>query len=73
MPEFQFDSISDFLAMGGYAIYVWPTYILFALFFVITIVPPMRGRKRLLRQLKARMARLDNESVDTVTENEDQP
>lgn len=64
MPEFQFDSLADFLGMGGYAIYVWPVYILFALFFVITVVPPTLGRKRILRQLKARMARLENDAVE---------
>ena len=66
MPEFQFDSLAAFFAMGGYAIYVWPVYILFALFFVITVVPPKLGRKRLLRQLQARMARMDNDVAENV-------
>ena len=64
MPEFQFDSLAAFLGMGGYAIYVWPVYILFILFFVITVVPPMLGRQKLLRQLKARMARQDVDAGD---------
>ncbi|MGA0934056.1 MAG: heme exporter protein CcmD [Pseudohongiellaceae bacterium] len=59
MPEFQFDGFSAFLDMGGYALYVWPVYILFAMFFVITVVPPLLGRKKRLKQLKARMARAD--------------
>jgi len=24
------DAINDYLAMGGYALYIWPTYIVFA-------------------------------------------
>ena len=64
MPEFQFASITEFFSMGGYAIYVWPVYILFALFFVTTVLPPVMGRKRLLRQLKTRMARLDTDVQD---------
>jgi len=64
MPDFQFESFADFLGMGGYAIYVWPVYIFFILFVVITVVPPMLGRQKLLRQLKARMARQDVDAGD---------
>jgi|WetSurMetagenome_2_1015567.scaffolds.fasta_scaffold893715_2 heme exporter protein D len=50
-------SLHAFLAMGGYALYVWPAY---ALFFVVliadTVAPGMR-RRRVLRELRARMAR----------------
>ena len=60
MPDFQFDGFMEFLAMGGYAIYVWPVYILFALFFATTVLPPTLGRKKILRQLRARMERLEN-------------
>lgn len=60
MPEFQFDSFSGFLAMGDYAQYVWPVYILFALFFVVTVVPPLRARKKIFRHLRARMEREEN-------------
>lgn len=67
MPDFQFESMTAFLGMGGYAIYVWPVYILFVLFFVITVFPPLLGRKKILRQLKARMARQD---VDVDEDNE---
>lgn len=64
MPEFQFDGFMQFLDMGGYAIYVWPVYILFALFFVTTVLPPILGRKRILRQLKARMERMGPEITE---------
>lgn len=66
MPDFQFDGIAQFFDMGGYAIYVWPVYILFALFFVTTVLPPKLARKKIIRQLKTRMDR--NESENTQEE-----
>jgi heme exporter protein D len=39
--------MSQFLAMGGYAVYVWPAY---AVFFLVR-------RRRNLRELRARLAR----------------
>ena len=66
MPEFQFENLADFLAMGGYAQYVWPVYILFALFFVITVIPPLSGRKKILKQLQSRMDR--RQSTDPAEE-----
>ena len=49
--------LQTFLAMGGYAAYVWPAY---AVFFVVlladTIAPQLR-RRRVLRELRARLAR----------------
>ncbi|MEX2367568.1 MAG: heme exporter protein CcmD [Pseudohongiellaceae bacterium] len=60
MPQFQFDSFGAFLDMGGYAQYVWPVYILFALFFVITVIPPILFRRKILKQLRARMEREEN-------------
>jgi heme exporter protein D len=64
MPDFQFDGFMQFLDMGGYAIYVWPVYILFALFFVTTVLPPTLGRKKILRQLKARLERTESNMTE---------
>lgn len=47
----------EFLAMGGYAMYVWPAYAVF--FIVLTwdwLVPAFR-RRRLTRELRGRIAR----------------
>jgi heme exporter protein D len=68
VPEFQFEGFLQFLDMGGYAIYVWPVYILFALFFVTTVVPPKLGRRKILKLLKARMERMDNSMTDTLSD-----
>ncbi|MFA5120827.1 heme exporter protein CcmD [Zavarzinia sp.] len=46
------DKIADFLAMGGYAAFVWPS---FALTFLVVIVLGVTSR----RALKQAQARLD--------------
>lgn len=49
----RFESFSDFLAMGGYAGYVWSAYAFFALVLVFNIWQPILARKNFLkRQLK---------------------
>lgn len=67
MPKFQFDGLSDFLAMGGDAAFVWGSYGVFALFIVWNLLQPMRERRRLLRLLKARRVRDEarNSSINT--------
>jgi len=47
----------EFLAMGGYAIYVWPAY---AVFFVVLAwdwIAPVLRRRQLLNELRGRVAR----------------
>ena len=49
--------VQTFLAMGGYAGYVWPAY---AVFFVVLIgdaIAPQLRRRRVLRELRTRLAR----------------
>ena len=50
-------ALQHFLAMGGYAAYVWPAY---AVFFVVLIADnaaPQLRRRRILRELHGRLAR----------------
>lgn len=49
--------MSQFLAMGGYAAYVWPAYAVFFLVLLADFVSPLLRRRRNLRELRARMAR----------------
>lgn len=49
----QFDSLSDFLAMGGYGFYVWWSYAIAALVLGTNIVVPWLR----MRSLRSRMAR----------------
>jgi len=57
MPEFQFDSIADFLAMGGYAYYVWTAYGFFFIVMGWNLIQPRLERRRILRLLLARRQR----------------
>jgi heme exporter protein D len=50
-------SLQSFLAMGGYAAYVWPAYGVFFVVLLIDWLAPQLRRRRLLRELRGRMAR----------------
>jgi heme exporter protein D len=52
-------SLQSFLAMGGYAIYVWPAYGVFFIVLLLDWLAPQFRRRKLLRELRARMARQD--------------
>jgi heme exporter protein D len=52
-------SLSTFLAMGGYAAYVWPAYGVFFVVLLIDWLAPQIRRRRLLRDVCGRMARQD--------------
>ena len=47
------DIMIEFLQMGGYAVYVWPAYALTALTLAVSVIVPIRRRKRLIRELSA--------------------
>ncbi|WP_199107255.1 MULTISPECIES: heme exporter protein CcmD [unclassified Rhodanobacter] len=46
-----------FLAMGGYAAYVWPAFALFFLVLIADTISPILRRRRVLRELRARLTR----------------
>jgi len=60
MPDFQFQSLAEFFAMGGHALYVWSSYGVFALMIVFNIVQPILANRKIFQQLKARLAREEN-------------
>lgn len=51
--------MADFFAMGGYAAYVWPCYVLSLLVVVLNVWWPQRRRKRLLQQLQREARRAE--------------
>ncbi len=57
MPEFRFDSFSDFLAMGGNASFVWGSYLAFALVVVWNFWQPSLERARIVRLMRARQGK----------------
>ncbi len=58
----SFDSFSDFLAMDGHGLYVWMSYAIAVVLFVINVVSPVMRRKQLVSELIRRMRREKNAS-----------
>ncbi|RLA15509.1 MAG: heme exporter protein CcmD [Gammaproteobacteria bacterium] len=54
--------MSEFLNMGGYAIYVWPSYGLAALILWLNWYLPKRQHRQILRQLIRRNQDRNNET-----------
>jgi len=50
-------AFAHFLAMGGYAAYVWPAYGVFLAVLAADAAAPALRRRRLLRELRGRLAR----------------
>jgi heme exporter protein D len=50
--------MSEFFAMGGYAFYVWTSYLLVAVVLTVIVVKPLLERRRLFQMLASR-ARLE--------------
>lgn len=50
-------SLPSFFAMGGYAAYVWPAYAIFFVVLIADYLAPVVRRRRVLRELRGRMAR----------------
>jgi heme exporter protein D len=49
--------MSSFLAMGGYAGFVWPAYAVFFIVLAIDALAPRLQRRRLLQELRGRLQR----------------
>jgi heme exporter protein D len=49
--------MTDFFAMHGYAAYVWPAYAVFAVVLVADALAPVFTRRRVMRDLGARLRR----------------
>jgi heme exporter protein D len=50
-------TLQHFLEMGGYAAYVWPAYAVFFIVLIADAIAPRLRRRRVLRELRARIAR----------------
>ncbi len=51
------NSFDEFLAMGGYGIYVWPAYGIAFVVLLLNVVLPIIQRKQFLRQLALKQKR----------------
>lgn len=57
MPEFNFASWSEFLAMGGYAFYVWLSFGVTVLLLIWLALYSQNRQQRFIRQLASSQAR----------------
>jgi heme exporter protein D len=51
------NALQTFFTMGGYAAYVWPAYAVFFIALIADTIAPRVRRHRVLRELRARLAR----------------
>ena len=49
--------MSDFLAMGGYGAYLWPSYAVFVIVLAIDALAPRVKRKRVLADIRGKLKR----------------
>mgnify|MGYP006409884077 FL=1 len=61
MSEIQFNSIAEFLQMGGYAAHVWLVYLFFAIFIAYNLISPRISKQQFIRTQKRRLARDEEE------------
>ncbi len=58
------ESMSEFLAMGGYAQFIWPAYLLAALILTVLLVLSLRDLRRKEGTLKALRAERRGSATD---------
>ncbi|MDO6515574.1 MULTISPECIES: heme exporter protein CcmD [unclassified Neptuniibacter] len=58
----NFDSFSDFIAMGGHGFYVWLSYAIALVVVVINIVNPALQKKKIVSDLVRRLRRENKSS-----------
>jgi len=49
--------MADFLAMNGYAAYIWPSYAVFFIVLAIDAIAPRLRRKRVLAEIRGKLQR----------------
>lgn len=54
--SFQFDTLSSFLEMGGYAFYVWLAYGTCGIAFALLIINSIGKRKSVIKQIAKKRA-----------------
>jgi heme exporter protein D len=68
--QIQFSSVSEFLAMGGYAFNVWSVYLLFLVFLLINILLPLQRKKRIIQEQRRRLTRNDVTEITVSVRND---
>jgi len=60
-------AVSDFLAMGGYAGYVWSSVAIFVGVLAIDFISPRLRRRRVLAELRGRVRRQQRKATENAT------
>ena len=55
--------MNEFFAMGGYAQYVWPSYVLALIILVANIIAPMQQRNKILTDIARKLRRARKEQA----------
>ncbi|MDT8407679.1 MAG: heme exporter protein CcmD [Methylococcales bacterium] len=63
----QFDSLTDFFAMGGHGLYVWLSYAIAMLVFVYNMVASRVKRRVFFKQARRRLRRDLNKQHESKT------
>jgi heme exporter protein D len=53
--------MKEFLAMGGYAFFVWTSYGIALIVLVVNLIIPMRQRRRILAEIDRKLRRARRE------------
>lgn len=53
----SFNSVAEFLAMGGHGVYVWLSYGVTLVTLVLGVILPLARRRQVLRELAQRLRR----------------
>ena len=61
------NTLSDFLAMGGYAGYVWSSVAIFVGVLAIDFISPRLRRRRVLAELRGRVRRQQRKATENAT------
>lgn len=48
--KFQFESLTDFMAMSGHGPYVWASYVITFIGLIFLVVNPVLQQKKLIKQ-----------------------
>ncbi len=49
--------MADFLAMGGYGAYLWPSYAVFVIVLALDAIAPMLRRRHVLADIRGKLKR----------------
>ena len=62
------NSMHDFLAMGGYGLYIWISYALTLLVLVVNLLTPILRKKEIMRSIQRSIKRREMNKANEIKE-----